>query len=136
MKPWEIDADLSVGRARLTKAARTTWTWLPLHHWTLDDVLTYVDAQGITLHPTYDFLTRFSCRVCIFATAKDLVAIRQNDPEAFYRILALEKQIAFTMRQDGNVEEVADRYLERAANGDLTIRSRKPAPAYQQLCMY
>jgi 3'-phosphoadenosine 5'-phosphosulfate sulfotransferase (PAPS reductase)/FAD synthetase len=91
---------------RNSKAGRIIWTWLPIHKATLTQVLDGLAAAGIPLHPVYSYrgnggyLTRLSCRVCIFSTKADILAIYRNDREAFDIISNLEQKIGHTMRSD------------------------------------
>ena len=100
--PWKANKSLSV-------AGRTVWDWMPLFDETLEEVLSWHWQSGTPLHPIYvpefhrdgttgGYLKRFSCRLCIFATTADLVAIEQSDPEAFELVSSLEQRIGFTMR--------------------------------------
>jgi 3'-phosphoadenosine 5'-phosphosulfate sulfotransferase (PAPS reductase)/FAD synthetase len=138
MLPWEPDDDLTVSRARLTKAPRTVFTWLPIHQWTRDDVLTYLAANNIQLHPTYGFLDRFSCRVCIFNSDRDLAAIQEHDPDAFATVLAMEKAMGHTIRQGKTVEQRVEAYRARLANPEQhrAPTRRKPAREERQMCLW
>jgi 3'-phosphoadenosine 5'-phosphosulfate sulfotransferase (PAPS reductase)/FAD synthetase len=70
-----------------TNSRRTIWNWLPIHDWTEKQVREYLAERNIPLHPVYRFLNRFSCRVCIYMTKRDLTAVSLNDPVAFQRIV-------------------------------------------------
>ena len=74
-------------------------------------------ADRTPLHPVYvpefhrdgttgGYLKRFSCRLCIFATAADLVAIEQQDPEAFELVSSVEQRIGFTMRHGRSLVQI------------------------------
>jgi DNA sulfur modification protein DndC len=82
----------------LTTQTRTVYNWFPIFNLSLIDVLTWHWENRIPLHPVYvpefhkdrtagGYLRRLSCRLCIFSTASDLVAIRQYDPKPFIRFL-------------------------------------------------
>ncbi len=49
-----------------------------------------------------------SCRLCIFSTDADLLAIRQHDTEAFQAVCDLERKIGFTMRSTGSLMQITD----------------------------
>jgi len=93
--PWKQDA-------RISKAGRQVWNWMPIFHESLQQVLDWHQASGTALHPVYSYaggyLKRLSCRVCIFATNADIKAIYQHDREAFDLVASLEQRIGFTMR--------------------------------------
>ena len=108
--PWKYNSTLSV-------AGRTVWNWMPIFEETLDQVLSWHWETGTPLHPIYSpefhrdgttggYLKRFSCRLCIFATAKDLVAIQKHDPEAFELVSSLEERIGFTMRSGQSLVQI------------------------------
>lgn len=107
-------AEESSGRAKLlvlkrdvenSNGKRTQWKWHPILRWTEVEVRAYLAERGIPLHPVYQHLRRFSCRVCIYMTPADLRAVAKHDPEAFATIAALEQRIGFTMQADGPVTD-------------------------------
>lgn len=89
----------------MTNSKRTVWNWLPIHDWSEAKVRTYLAERDIPLHPVYDYLNRFSCRVCIYMTSRDLAAVQANDPEAFKMIAELEDEIGFTMQHGRKLRE-------------------------------
>jgi 3'-phosphoadenosine 5'-phosphosulfate sulfotransferase (PAPS reductase)/FAD synthetase len=107
----------STGRAKLhrlkrnasmTNGRRTVWDWLPIHHWTEEQVFQYLADRNIPLHPVYKYLRRFSCRICIFMTDHDLKQVAQHDPEAIQIISDLEQKIGFTMKNGKSVQQVIE----------------------------
>lgn len=109
-----IRAEESTGRAKMPalskdkrecNSKRTVWKWNPILRWTEAEVRAYLAARNIPLHPVYQHLRRFSCRVCIYMTAHDLRAVKQHDPEAFDIIAALEQKTGFTMQPGGTITE-------------------------------
>ena len=108
--PWKANKSLSV-------AGRTVWDWMPIFDESLGKVLSWHWQTETPLHPVYvpefhrdgttgGYLKRFPCRLCIFATATDLVAIEQNDPEAFELVSSLELRIGFTMRHGRSLVQI------------------------------
>ncbi|WP_263359500.1 phosphoadenosine phosphosulfate reductase domain-containing protein [Acidicapsa ligni] len=98
---------------------RTVYSWLPIFEQTLPDVLAWHWVNAIRLHPMYvpefhkdgttgGYLRRLSCRVCIFSTNADLVAIQQHDPAAFEAIASLEQKLKFTMRPGASLVEIVE----------------------------
>jgi DNA sulfur modification protein DndC len=103
----------------LTTQTRNVYNWLPIFDQTLVDVLTWHWESLIPLHPVYvsdfhrdgttgGYLRRLSCRLCIFSTDSDVLAIREHDPEAFHAVSELEQKIGFTMRPTGSLVQIAD----------------------------
>ncbi len=94
---------------RMTNSRRTVWNWNPILPWTEAQVFAYLAERGIPVHPVYQHLRRFSCRVCIYMNAHDLRQVREHDPEAFDTIARLEERIGFTMQPGGTITERANR---------------------------
>jgi 3'-phosphoadenosine 5'-phosphosulfate sulfotransferase (PAPS reductase)/FAD synthetase len=103
----------------LTTKTRTVYNWFPIFAQTLSDVLAWHWENGVPLHPVYvqefhrdgttgGYLRRLSCRLCIFSTDSDLLAVRQHDAEAFQAVSNLEQKIGFTMRSTGNLVQITD----------------------------
>jgi 3'-phosphoadenosine 5'-phosphosulfate sulfotransferase (PAPS reductase)/FAD synthetase len=103
----------------LTTKTRTVYNWFPILEQTLFDVLTWHWEKAVPLHPVYvaafhwdgtagGYLRRLSCRLCIFSTDADLLAIRQYDPDAFHAVSELEQKIGFTMRSTGSLVQITD----------------------------
>ncbi|TDE15280.1 phosphoadenosine phosphosulfate reductase family protein [Dyadobacter psychrotolerans] len=90
----------------MTNSRRTVWDWNPIKDWNSDQVFNYLKMHNIPLHPVYKYLSRFSCRVCIYMSAHDVHQVKINDPEAFKIIEHLENQIGFTMFQSGSITTI------------------------------
>lgn len=82
---------------KLTNSRRTVWDYCPIKDWTVDKVMACLTKNRIPLHPVYQYLKRFSCRVCIFMTIDDLLRVKRYDPDAFQKIALLEREINFSM---------------------------------------
>lgn len=111
-QPWKFDQTLSA-------AGRQVWNWMPIFWASLNDVLSWHWQAGMPLHPVYipsyhqdgttgGYLRRLSCRLCIFSTKSDIMAIYQNDREAFNLVSDLERQISFTMRADKSLIQIIE----------------------------
>jgi len=103
----------------LTTQTRTVYNWFPIFDQTLSDVLAWHWNTSTPLHPVYvpefhidgttgGYLRRLSCRLCIFSTDSDLLAIRQHDPDAFYAVAELERKTGFTMRSTGSLVQITN----------------------------
>lgn len=110
-----IRSEESSGRSKAAKlkrnkrqcnSIRTIWDWAPIKDWKETEVRNYLKEKGIPLHPVYDYLRRFSCRVCIFMTEHDLAAVKKNDPAAIDIISRIEDKIGFTMFQKGAIKTI------------------------------
>ncbi len=92
----------------MTNSKRTVWNWNPIKDWTEQQVFQYLEDRSIPLHPVYQYLNRFSCRLCIYMTKGDVCKVAENDPEAIEIIDNLEKEIGFTMFQNGSIRELSN----------------------------
>jgi DNA sulfur modification protein DndC len=108
----------------LSTRLRTVYNWLPIFDRTLSDVLAWHWTNAIRLHPVYvpdyhkdgtagGYLRRFSCRVCIFSTDADLVAIHQHDSSAFHAVASLERKLKFTMRPGAGLVQIVETHASR-----------------------
>lgn len=87
----------------LTTRTRTVYDLLPIHHWLEQQVKDYVLAHGLPLHPIYSYLSRLSCRLCIFARRPEIDRIEYHDPKAIDIIESLEDEIGRTMKPGGGI---------------------------------
>lgn len=110
-----IRAEESVGRSRMPvlskdvrecNGVRTVYKWNPILHWTEKEVRAYLAKRRLPLHPVYQHLRRFSCRVCIYMTDHDLRAVAKHDPAAIDIIATVEQEIGFTMFQRGAIGDL------------------------------
>jgi 3'-phosphoadenosine 5'-phosphosulfate sulfotransferase (PAPS reductase)/FAD synthetase len=92
----------------MTNGRRTVWNWNPILHWKETEVRSYLAERGIPLHPVYQHLNRFSCRVCIFQSDHDLRQVKEHDPAAIDIIAGIEERIGFTMFQRGGIRTLAE----------------------------
>lgn len=113
LEPWSLDDELTVDRSPLTKTPRTVYRWLPIFDWTTPAVFAYCTDHGLALPYQYNFLSRYSCRICIYNTAQEIAAIRQHDPKSFHIMRQLEQRIDFTMKSGKNLDEVANAWEQR-----------------------
>ena len=104
--PARAKKEVATWNKRLSLVNRTVVDWLPIQDWTETMVRDHLSAREIPLHPVYEYLNRFSCRVCIFQTDADLKAVYENDREAFEIIANLEEEIGFTMRSGKSLRDV------------------------------
>lgn len=124
---WERHDTLSVNRSDLTKQPRTVYTWLPIFDWLTPDVYAYCKQHRLELPYQYTFLSRYSCRLCIYNTAEEIANIRRHDPDTFAIMRALEIEIDFTMKSGKSLDEIADAW--EARREDLQTKPH-------QLCMF
>jgi 3'-phosphoadenosine 5'-phosphosulfate sulfotransferase (PAPS reductase)/FAD synthetase len=112
LAPWKLNGPL-------TTRHRTVYNWLPIFRLTLKEVLEWHRAKRVRLHPIYipeyhwdgtsgGYLRRLSCRLCIFSSDADLLAIHQHDREAFDAVSSLEHKIGFSMRPGSTLVQIQE----------------------------
>ena len=92
--------------ARLSRAGREVWDWLPIHHLTEREVYDVIADAGQTPHPSYaEGNDRLSCQFCILATANDLTLGAQRDPALYRAYRRVERQTGYTMFAGASLPE-------------------------------
>ena len=100
-------AEESTSRAKLatlkksernSKAGRTWYEWLPIHHLTAVEVFrTIAEARQVPHWAYGKGMSRLSCVFCIMANTQDLTTAAKLKPELYARYVALEKKHNYTM---------------------------------------
>jgi 3'-phosphoadenosine 5'-phosphosulfate sulfotransferase (PAPS reductase)/FAD synthetase len=72
---------------------REVLNFAPLLDWKTADVVELVEAEGFDLFPTYEYLSRLSCRYCFLAGKRDREATKINDPEGYGKVSAILDRI-------------------------------------------
>lgn len=101
-----LRAEESPGRAKkeslklnaaLSKAGRTVYEYLPIHHLTTDEVFDVIASAGQQPFWAYRRNKRLSCVFCIMGCANDLRHGAEQRPELYQAYLALEERTGWTM---------------------------------------
>ena len=83
---------------RNSRAGRTWYDWLPIHHLTTQEVFAEIKAAGQQPHWAYRAgMTRLSCVFCIMASTQDLRTAAQLKPDLYRRYAELEQRLGFTL---------------------------------------
>lgn len=100
--PFAFDERASNGRRHVDG-------WLPLHHWTVQQVWQRIRASGVRHHPAYDLgMPRLSCCFCIFSPRSALLLAGQHNPELLAAYVAVEKEIGHRFRLELSLAEVQE----------------------------
>ena len=87
-----------VKNERNSRAGRTWYDWLPIHHLTMQEVFAEIQAAGQQPHWAYQAgMTRLSCVFCIMASTQDLRTAAQLKPDLYRRYAELEQRLGFTL---------------------------------------
>lgn len=83
---------------RNSRAGRTWYDWLPIHHLTTQEVFAEIKTAGQQPHWAYRAgMTRLSCVFCIMASTQDLRTAAQLKPDLYRRYAELEQRLGFTL---------------------------------------
>jgi 3'-phosphoadenosine 5'-phosphosulfate sulfotransferase (PAPS reductase)/FAD synthetase len=82
MPPWEWDDEFGC------------WTWLPIHRWSVTEVIETHHRHGVPLHPLYrQGYDRVGCWPCFVYAGKDEIRrIAQDDPARIAELEDLERE--------------------------------------------
>ena len=93
----------------LTTKSRTVWNWLPIHHWTEDQVWADIKASGVSYHPAYDLgMPRLSCVFCIFAPRSALLVAGKHNPALLQQYVDVENAIGHRFQHRQSIAEIQD----------------------------
>jgi len=91
-----IRADESRGRSKLQPYSQIrdgVYRWLPCFEMSKNEVKERVSAEGLKLHPCYEFATRLSCWCCIFAHPNEVRPYAEEHPELYEKACLIEDEI-------------------------------------------
>lgn len=98
--PFEHDDSASNGKRHVDN-------WLPIHHFSHEQVWDRVKQAGTPVHPAYKLgMPRLSCVFCIFAPKPALMLAGKHNPELLQQHVDVEKKIGHRFRQDVSLAEV------------------------------
>lgn len=94
---------------RTTNGKREVTNWLPIHHWTVEQVWETIHASGVPYHYAYELgMPRLSCVFCIFAPTDALVIAGKNNPELLDEYVRVEEKIGHTFKNGFRIAEVKE----------------------------
>lgn len=112
-----------------TNSLRTTDIWLPIHHWTEDQVWWRIMQAGTRHHWAYDLgMRRLSCRFCIYATREDLLTAGRHNPELLEEYVQLEAEINHRFQDKLSLAEIK---AELKKGGALTCPQVAPRSSWE-----
>ena len=95
---------------RLSTAGREVYEWMPIFHWTTEQVFQEIDDVGQVPHPAYaGGNQRLSCMFCIMGCRGDLQHAARENPALYAKYVAMEKRIGhtmFTRKEQGETVQV------------------------------
>lgn len=104
---WETEKKATNGKRHVQR-------WLPIFHWSEDEVWETIRRSGLRHHPAYDAgMPRLSCVFCVLAGDRELVLAARLNPELAQEYVAVEARIGHTFKADRSMADiVADAQAE------------------------
>ena len=91
----------------LSTKSREVWNWLPIHHWTENQVWADIKTSGVPYHPAYDHgMPRLSCVFCIFAPRGALIKAGRLNPELLQEYVDVEHSIDHRFQHRQSIAEI------------------------------
>ncbi len=96
---------LSLNQRATTKTTREVWDWLPIHHWTEEQVWQRHADANLPRHWAYDAgMSRLSCSFCIMASKQDLCTAAKLRPDLAVEYLVVEKDLDMPFQPGRSLE--------------------------------
>ncbi|MBW1799376.1 MAG: phosphoadenosine phosphosulfate reductase family protein [Deltaproteobacteria bacterium] len=74
----------------------------PILDYTEDDVFKIIKKYNWNVHPIYKYLKRLGCIYCFAVRRREWVAVRENDPEVFFRVLRFVAEASCSKNMSGD----------------------------------
>ncbi|WP_051158440.1 phosphoadenosine phosphosulfate reductase domain-containing protein [Nocardia carnea] len=99
--PLALDTTISSGR-------REIYNWNPIHDWPTSRVWDRIEQADLDVHPAYADMSRLSCRFCVLARRRDLIAAARLNPEYAAQHAEIESAIGHRFRHALSMEQIID----------------------------
>ena len=110
---------------------REVTRWLPIFHWTDDDVWARIKETGIRYHKAYDLgMSRLSCAFCVFASKADLKISARHNRALAEEYVALEELTRSRFTMAHSMAEILAEVDAEDAAGVVPIT---PAPRIRRI---
>lgn len=96
---WNIDNTLTT-RAQIVKF------WSPCINMSAKEVFQRIGAEGLPLHPCYEFANRCSCWACILAPPSVVRTYAEMQPKLYENICLLEDEIKFKWKKGFRINDL------------------------------
>lgn len=109
-----IGHELEFSASASTKTTRHVTTWLPILHWTLDEVWADIRESGVRYHDVYDRgMSRLSCSFCVLGSTDDLLTAVRLRPALAREYAAVEVRIGHTFQNGRSMADLIAMASER-----------------------
>lgn len=101
----------------LSKAGRTVYDWLPIHHLTVGEVFATIADAGQKPFWAYESGNeRLSCIFCIMGSRNDIAHGARKNPKLFAKYIAMEKETGYSVFHKETLEQRAGLTLDELIN--------------------
>lgn len=91
------------------RCERQVWLWLPIHHWTVEQVWADIHESGVPYAWPYDAgMSRYSCAQCVLGSFADAVRSAQIWPEHTLKIVDDEREMGHRWQDDHSMASIAE----------------------------
>jgi 3'-phosphoadenosine 5'-phosphosulfate sulfotransferase (PAPS reductase)/FAD synthetase len=88
---------------------REVYDWLPILHWTIDEVWERIRETGVPYHPIYDAgMPRLSCCFCVLASKSALIRAAQLAPDLAAEYARVEEKIGHTFQHGRSMAQIIE----------------------------
>ncbi|MCM3164739.1 phosphoadenosine phosphosulfate reductase family protein [Metabacillus litoralis] len=96
--------------------------WLrPIHHLMKDQVMKLNELAGIKPHPCYQYVSRCSCKFCIFLSPNEMKKVSELYPDDFNELIRMEKEMGHTLKwEKKNPLSLVD-FIKKAEGSDKQL---------------
>jgi len=111
-----IRADESAYRAKMPVWAehetslkgdgQKVYRWFPCFDMKEREVFERIRAEGLPIHPCYEFASRLSCWCCIFAKKHEVRAYAEMKPDLYEKVCLLEDEIKHKWKPDFAINDL------------------------------
>lgn len=90
------------------RCERQVWLWLPIHHWTVEQVWADIHASEVPYAWPYDAgMSRYSCAQCVLGSFADAVRSAQIWPAHSLGIVGMEREMGHRWQDDHSMSDIA-----------------------------
>jgi 3'-phosphoadenosine 5'-phosphosulfate sulfotransferase (PAPS reductase)/FAD synthetase len=98
---------VAYGNDSASNGKRAVTRWLPIFHWTEDEVWARIRQSGVAYHPAYDAgMPRLSCVFCVLAGRRELVLAARLNPTLAQEYVDVEARIGHTFQADRSMAQI------------------------------
>lgn len=91
------------------RCQRQVWLWLPVHHWTEEQVWADIHASQVPYAWPYDAgMSRYSCAQCVLGSFADAVTSARIWPANTLRIVGMEEEMGHSWQENRSMRDIAE----------------------------